>query len=746
MRDEIRHPAVPCTSLAAALAAAVATLAAAPAAHAQQAATPVADAGAPQQVTVTARKRTERALDVPLSISVVGGEEIKDRGAARLSEVAVPNVAFFGAENNALPNFSIRGVQTQNRANIGFDSGIGVYVDGIFMGRTSAFNQETFDVERVEFLRGPQGTLFGKNSIAGAISMTTRSPSKVFTGNGSVDVGTDSQRRIAAYVSAPLGSDAVRGSLSAYSGQRDGYADNLATGTRGGNEDMYSLRGKVLFAPIKGLEITVAADYLDDQSVSASSKILSGYGFVAGTGDFTTNVNLPTQAWRKIQGVGATVNYDFGNGLLLTSITSVRKLDSNRTADTDGGPADIVASAVDNSQKQWSQELRIASNRAQTVEYVAGLYHYEQKASSSSRSTFGAGSGLASIRNTTGNTFGDIDTTTTAVFGNVDYNLTPNLTLTGGLRYMREQKDLAYQQVVTFPAFLGAPNLPLENDTLSTTNTTPLASIRYRIDRNAMVYATFSRGFRSGGWNVDNVATTAITSFKQTRFGDERMDNLEIGAKASLFGGMATLGVAIYEMRYEDLQVTQLVPVLGGGGATVGLVTNGGDARVKGGELELTVRPTQALRLNGSVGYTDARYSDYVDTTRAGARLVFTGNTLNFAPRLTSSFSGVYTIGTGAGFSVALRTDYTRNTAFFTGRENLASQQIAGKEIYNARVTLLADSGRWEVAAYCANCTDKRYVVAQGAGGFAAPVGTGTNTQVDYGRPRSYGVVGTLNF
>lgn len=716
-------------------------LATAPVVQAQSAGTAVDE----QQVTVTARKRTERAIDVPLSISVVGGEEIRDRGAARLSEVAVPNVTFFGVENNALPTFSIRGVQSQNRSNIGFDSGIGVYVDGVYMGRTTAFNQETFDIERVEFLRGPQGTLFGKNSIAGAVSVTTREPSKVFTASGSVDLGSLNQRRLAAYVSSPLGSPSALGSLSVYSGKRDGYVSNAATGTRLGDEDAAAVRGKVLLRPAKGLDVTLAVDHLDDKSVAASSKILTGYGAIAGSGDYDSNVDLPTSARRKVQGVGATVGYDLGNGLALTSITSVRKLLSRRTSDTDGGPLNIVASAVDNDQKQWSQELRIATTTPQTVEYVAGLYYYRQEVSSSSRSTFGPASGLAAIRNTTGDTFGDIDTTTWAAFANVDFNLSPAVTLTGGLRYTNEKKDLEYQQVVTFPALLGTPNLPREKDSLSTSNVTPLASARWRLDRNAMVYATYSKGFRSGGWNVDNVATTAITSFKQTRFGDERMDNVEIGTRASLAGGMVSVGATGFLMKYHDLQVTQLVPVLGGGGAVVGIVTNGGDAKVKGAEVELTVRPTPGLRFTGSVGYTEARYTDYVDTTRAGVRLVFTGNRLNFSPRLTSTLSGVYTVPVGFG-SVALRFDYSQNSDYYTSRENLASQLIPGKEVFNVRVTLMPNAGGWEVSLYGNNIKDERYIVSQGTGGFAVPVGTGVNTQVDYGRPRSYGIVASLTF
>jgi len=697
---------------------------------------------ADETIVVTARKRVERLLDVPLSVTAIAGEEIRDRGAVRLSEIGVPNVSFFGVENNSLPNFTVRGVQGQNRPNVGFDSGIGVYVDGVFMGRTAAFNQETFDVERVEFLRGPQGTLFGKNSVAGAISVTTREPGKNFAATGSIDMGSRNQQRLSAYMSSPLGSQELRGSVSVYSGKRDGYVDNLATGTRGGNEDVESARVKLLYKPSSKLDVTVAADSLRDRSVMASPRILAGYGLVAGSGEYTSNVNLPTLAARNVQGVGLTVNYDLGNGLMLTSITSKRKLDTDRTADTDVGPTNIVASASMSKQDQWSQELRVVTNRDAAVTYIAGLYYYQQDVSGSSRSTFGPSAPVfAPIRNTTGVTFGDIGTTSAAAFVNADWNLGKALTLTGGLRYTSEKKNLTYQQDVTFPAFL-ASSLPREKDSLSTNDLSPLLSLRYKVDRNSMVYATYSRGFRSGGWNVDNVTAGGPTSFAQTRFKDEQMTNLELGVKASALGGKLSGSAALFSMDYSDMQLTRQVAVLGGGGATVGIVTNGGKARIEGAELEATLRPMSSLRLTAALGYTDARYRDYSDLVGTST-VSFNGNRLNFAPRLNSNVAAVYSIPLSFGW-LGLRADYSYTDGYYIGRENLASQFIPRREIINARISLAGE--KWEVALYGKNVTDKRYIVMQGRGGFAAPVGAGTNTLVDYGPPRSYGVVGTYTF
>jgi iron complex outermembrane receptor protein len=709
-------------------------------AHAQDA----SDQQVLQQVTISARKRTERAIDVPLSISVISGNELQERGAVRLSDAPVPNVVFVGPENNAIPNFSVRGVQSQNRANIGFDSGVGVYVDGIFMGRSAAFNQETYDVERVEFLRGPQGTLFGKNSIAGAISVVTREPSKNFEATAGADLGSDNLRRLSGYLSSPLGSDTVRGSLSIYSGKRDGYMTNVATGAKVGDEDVTSARAKLVFRPSPGLDLTIAADYLKDKSVAAAPHIISGYGAVAGSDDMSSNVDLPSLANRTVQGLGGTINYDLGNGLTLTSISSLRKLDTTRTSDTDTGPVNIVASENTSAQDQLSQELRIATNRKAAVDYVAGVYYYEQKASATSRSTFGpAAPVLSVIRAKTGNTFGDINSKTAAVFGNADWNLSELVTLTGGLRYTNEKKDLAYQQVVTFPAFL-ASSIPLEFDSLTTSNVTPLLSARLRVDRNAIIYATYSKGFRSGGWNVDNLTAGGPTSFKQTRFTDESMANFELGAKGTFMGGKLNLGATAFRMNYDDIQVTQQVQVLGGGGAVVGVVTNGGKATSEGVELEATLRPTSTLRLSGGVGYVDAYYTDYVDTS-GGKPVSFNGNKLNNAPRLTSSLSASYSVPVSIG-SMTFRLDAKHTDGFFTGRENTATQWIPGYDLFNARVSLGSDTGRWDFSLYSNNLFDQRYIVAQGPSGFAAPIGAGTNQTVSYGRPRSYGIVGTFNF
>jgi iron complex outermembrane receptor protein len=222
------------------------------------------------------------------------------------------------------------------------------------------------------------------------------------------------------------------------------------------------------------------------------------------------------------------------------------------------------------------------------------------------------------------------------------------------------------------------------------------------------------------------------------------MANFEVGVKGAMLGGMLNLGAAAFRMNYDDIQVTQQVQVLGGGGAVVGIVTNGGKAKSEGIELEATLRPTSALRLSAGVGYVDARYTDYVDTSR-GTPVSFNGNQLNNAPRLTANLSVAYSLPLPVG-SLTLRLDGRHADGYFVGRENLATQWIPGYDLFNGRVSLAGESGRWDLALYSNNLFDKRYIVAKVPGGFAAPVGAGTNQTISYGRPRSYGIVGTFTF
>lgn len=694
-----------------------------------------------EEVVVTARKRVENIQDVPVSITAVGAQEISERGSVRVRDLAasIPNFVFTGPQDSSAPQITVRGIQSQARVNVGFDSGTGVYVDGVVQGRPIGFNQELLDVERVEFLRGPQGTLFGKNSISGAISVTTRRPSETFTGEVRAEVGGDGLLGGNVYVSGPL-SDRVLFSASAFRRQRDGYVSNIATGRKVDDEDAVGARAKLLFKATDDLELTLAGDFVNDNATATSARAISGYGAVPKP--YQINVDTPTLASRDLGSVSLTVDWKVGGGTL-TSISSYGQMARDRTNDTDAGPLDVVASKLTNDQDQFTQEIRFTSGTAGAVSYIAGLYYFRQDVDSFAQSCFGRITGVPGfLRGVCGDTSGTITTTSKAAFANADWRISDTLTLTGGIRYTDEEKELDYLQN-GFP-FGVAPTLPRQQDRLTDNDVSPTVSLLWKAAPGVNVYGTVSRGFKSGGWNLDNITSNSITRFSQLRFTAESAWNYELGAKTTWLDNRLTLNAALYRIKYEDLQAVQLQQVLGGGGAVVAVVSNAANARSQGVELELVARPSENLLLTAGIGYSDAEYTDYVDRTSGGAALDFSGNRLDNAPKWTRNASIQYTLPAG-DLRWRFRGDWNMRSDYYFGRENLQTQRLDGWNTANVQIGV-GDSGqRWEVVAFADNVTDREYIVAKGAGGFPFP-GVGTSNTFTYGTPRQYGVRSSLRF
>ena len=737
-----RYVSRPANALLAALTGSTA-LFGAPSAHAQSAGV---NEGA-AEIIVTARRREESLIEVPISITVMAAEEIRARNANRIRDLGnfVPNVAFLGPEGNATTTLSVRGVTSQSRINVGFESGIGVYVDGVLVGRQIGFNQEVYDIARVEFLRGPQGTLFGKNSITGAINVVTREPSDELKADAQLSYASYNEIQARGYVSAPIVAGKAALSVSGYYLKRDGFQQNLFDGTDVWNEDSRGARAKLLLTPTDNLRITVAADTLNESNVTPGSVITSGYGFVPGNSR-NTNENVPGLSNRNVDGVSGTIELDTGFGATLRSITAYRELKSDRQNDTDAGPADVVDSFINNRQKQFSQELRLDSNGTGRFGYVAGVYYYDSTVTSSSESCFGTIPNVPGfLRGLCGSTFGDINTKSMAMFGNVDFKIVETLTLTGGLRYTIENKRLAFEQV-GFPFI--APSLPLNTDRLSEEDLSPTFTVRWQPNSDLSVYATASKGFKSGGWNVDNVTSFAITSFAALQFQSESLWNYEIGFRASVLDRKLNLSGAVFQMDYSDLQVSKLEPVLGGGGALVAVTSNAGEARIRGFEAEAAVTPLPGLQLSGGVGYTDAKYTNYADSVRIGGVLTpvnFAGNKLNGAPEWTVNATAQFDTPVSDTLELSTRVDFSHISSYFFTRENAAAFSIPSRSLFNGQIGVKNRDGKWDLFLFGQNLFDKKYIVSRGTGGFAFP-GIGTNTVEGYGAPRTIGVRGTVHF
>lgn len=687
---------------------------------------PGADESVQDEIIVTARRVAESLQDVPISLSVVGSAEVEERNNTRVSELVatIPNVTF---TSGVLPTITVRGITSQARVNPGFDSGVGVYIDGVVQGKLFAFDQPLYDIDRVEFLRGPQGTLFGKNSVAGAISMTTRNPE--FTASGKVDVeyGSFDKRELTAWATTPL-SDTLAVSAGGFITKRDGYVTNNFDGRKVANDDGWGARAKILWKPTENAQFVVSGDVMKDDILSYNSEIVSGYG--GPSGRYRTNVNLPTLAYRKLKGISLTADIDTSFGGRISSITAYRTAESRRTNDTDAGPLAVVDSASRSKQKQFSQELRLSGEIGDRLNYIVGLYYFRQTTDNFSSSTFGAIPNVPGfLRGRTGNTFGAIDTDSMAIFGSVDWKLADRLTLTAGLRYTIDDKDLRYQQI-GFPFI--APTLPVQPDGISAKDLSPTLNIRYEASDDLMLYATASRGFKSGGWNVDNITDPAITNFNQLRFLDESIWNYEGGIKSQFLDRKITFNLSAFYQKYSDIQTPQLTPVLGGGGALVAIVTNAASADIKGFEAELTAKPVDILTLNGSLGYTKATYSRYIDGVND-----FSGNRLPNAPDWTANLSATLRAPVSDGWSIGARGEYSYAAGFFGDRENTAVRRTPSFSTINASAGIYGKN--FDLEGFVNNLTDSEDIIFRSGGGFGF-AGVGFNDLATRRLGRTFGI------
>ena len=693
-------------------------------------------------IVVTARKRDERIIDVPLSISALGAGDIEAKASLRLLDLAnsVPNLVNISNGNDSLSLIVVRGVASQSRVNAGFDSGVGVYVDGVVQGKLYSFNQELFDTERVEFLRGPQGTLFGRNSIAGAISITTRKPEFEFSGDATAQLGSYDERRFSAFLTGPVAEDKLAVSIGGFRTTRRGYIINVFDGQDIGNIDSVGGRIKALWRPNSDVSVLLSADYINEDQLAPAPQPISGYGAVTGT--YKTNTNLPLIAKRELFGVSGQIDWSTSTDLTLTSITAYRTASSLRNNDPDFGPLQVVDSQKKQDQWQFSQELRLAGKLGSQISFVSGLYYFKQEVDGYASSTFGSIANVpAFLRGLTGITSGIVGSESFAGFVNADWEALPRLTLTLGARLTYEKQSLDFFQQ-GFPFV--APSLPRETDAGSDTDFSPLVTLRYKLAPSVSIYGTMSRGYKSGGWNLDNVTSFSITSFKQLRFNREQLTNFEIGLKGDVLNGDLGFAFSGFQQNYGDIQTAKLVPVLGGGGALIAIVSNAASARIRGFEGEVRVRPFKPFTVVGTLGYADARFKDYRDTTAGGAPLIFDGNRIPNSPELTASLTATLRVPVSDRITLGGRAQYSYVDGFFQDRDNSAALRIPSRDTVDMSIEAEIDE-KFRLAFNVSNLFNNQVPVSVGPGGFGFP-GVGANQNVQLSLPQMWNVRASMKF
>ena len=703
-----------------------------------------ADAAGTGDIVVTARRREESLIDVPISVTAISGDALQASGAIDITTLQdkTPNLTLQIARgsNSTLIAF-MRGVGQQDPL-WGFEPGVGLYIDDVYVARPQGAVLDIFDVERVEVLRGPQGTLYGRNTIGGAIKYVTSRLGNDFSGKVRASYGSFDQIDLIGQVTVPLGDMlSVGGAVAMY--KRDGYGENLTTGADQYDKDVLAMRVSAELTPSDTMFFRLAADRTVDKSNPRHGTRLlpngldpdsvptdSVYDTRAGAGDNNRVVN---------QGVSLTGEIELSDMLTFKTISAYREGHTDTIIDFDNTPAptlDIPAAYRDH---QYTQELQLLY-QGDRLQGVFGLYYLNGVAS-------GAFDTVLGLLNTTILTSGTVKTKSYAAFGDFSYDLTDQFKVSVGLRYTKDDKTgTVLRQNFTgirSPRFGNAAAVPglVRTDytnSRSFDQFTPRVSLSYQPDRDLNLYASWSRGFKSGGFDMrgDAIFTpTTVDGYKP-----ETVDAYEVGMKGAFLDRTAFINIAAFHSKYKDQQVTIQVPnVLAGGIAS--FVDNAGKATIYGLEVETRLVPSRDFEARLALGYTHADYKEFLTFVGGGTTPVDVADQRVFqnTPEYTVAASVTWSTDVGDGRlsitpAMSLRSDFN----MFEIPTPTLDQ--GGYVLVDASVNWVSGDDRWTIGVHGRNLTNERYRV----GGYNFPGALFGDSVIGYyGPPRTFtGTVG----
>lgn len=693
-----------------------------------------------EEVIVTAQRRDQRLTDVPASVAAVDAETIRDLNVQQLSELGahVPNLQIDSSSslNSAV---YIRGVGANSR-NIGFDTRVGVYLDGVYLGQSPALNQELVDLERVEVLRGPQGALFGKNTVAGAINLISRQPAferDVFL---SARVGNYEGRQGMVRWNQPL-SDSVAAKVSLNYAARDGFTINTLSGDTLGDRDVLSWRGQVRWDVGDASRILASVDGLRArESGEFGNAFTNTFGSALSAGFFnprTVELNHLNRDERDIHGASLDASHEFGNGLTLKSITSYRRTKFFSSNDLDYSPLDLLSIDFSDKYDQWTQEFQVTSPSGERFEYVAGLYLYAQDSTTTRTALAHSLAPLLGVADgATLDTAGTVETRNVALYGNGEYDLTDRLTIGAGFRYSWEEKDVEYLIDSSRFAVLRLATGTFQ-DTRSDSVFSPTLTARYAITPGLVAFVRYAEGYKSGGYNLDFISADSFPGGLEFR--EEIARSFEAGLKGDLMNRRLNFSLTGFRTVFDDFQVDQFQDM--GDGVISIIIGNASEVESQGAELETVLSVNSQLRFNLGIGYQDVTFASFPGGGAGG--IDATGQRVPGAARWQTNFGADYSVPMGNDFELKLHTDYTYRSSYYSDIGNVSSVWVGGVEVpydrikpaglVNARIALTSLNQNWEAALWSRNLLDHDHVFIYGGDFF----GTGTRR---FAPPRTWGL------
>ncbi|MCV6627114.1 MAG: TonB-dependent receptor [Cellvibrionaceae bacterium] len=684
-----------------------------------------------EEIVVTAQKRAENLQDVPIAITAMNQEMLKEAGIVGIDNIAhfTPGFAM-SSYNKSSPQPYIRGIGT-NTSGAGDDASVAMFIDDVYISRAGAYDSNLFDLERVEVLRGPQGTLYGKNVVGGALNITTRKPNtEELEASVRLDVGNYNRRGVQAYVSGPL-ADTVAAKLSLASLKRDGFVDNTVTGTKLRDTDTQAARGGLLWDASDKLSVSWNWD-VSKVRESGVGRVLVGAPLLGVTAlapslnqrDKTDTLNDGFTD-RDVWGTSVKLVWEQDYGTW-TSVTAYRSSEYSFTDDLvpaldllSGAKLNYFTNHTDEDESQFSQELRLDSSGEGALEWTVGVYYFDDDIKRLEQWDTSLVGTLLKIGQTQGQADASNQTESQALFAQASYNL-DDWRFTLGGRYTRERKDASLVGQGFEPLYLSlyAPFSAAADKTWN--NFSGKFSIDYMGLEDTLIYLSLSEGFKSGAFN--SIAGTKAAA--ERPLNPELATQYELGIKSQWFDNRVRVNAVVFDIDYEDLQVFYAE------GLDV-LVDNAGQASSKGAELELLALPAAGLELSASYSYLDASYDEFLTSGRDNS-----GKRLTRAPKNSYNLAASYRLPLGDMGELSLRLDYINQGSMFLSAGNEAALKLPSYELYNARLGFSAADGSWELALWGKNLGDAEYAIHRAD---LSTLGSATTSDI-LGDPRTYGL------
>lgn len=725
--------------------------------------------GAADEIVVTrARRREESLQSVPIPIAALSGDFLDKTGTWNIPRLVQlePSLQLFSS-NPRNTGINIRGIGAPfGLTNDGIEPGVGLYVDDVFYARPASSVFDFVDIESIEILRGPQGTLYGKNTTAGAINLRTRAPSFEPEATAELSVGNYMFVQGKTSLSGPLIADKLAGRFSLTTTHRDGTVYNVANDVDVNDQNQIGMRGQLLWLATDDLKVNLYGDY-NQQRLECCTQVIARvaptkrnpnrqfFGIIADL-DYTppsmngfdrlTDVDSPLRANTNLGGASANIDWNVGGGTL-TSITAWRFWDWNPSNDRDflGIPVTTL-SQNPSQQDQWTQEIRynagatlpeLASWLGRDIDYVGGLFAFYQTLDSQGSQMQGADATrylLPPSPNTPLNLLDglraaddiSLNTASVAIFGQATWHITEKLSLTPGLRLNYDAKDGSFDRAVSGgletddPALIALKNSILSPQSydvdFSDFNASGQLTPAYQFTDDVFGFFTWAHGFKSGGINIAGLPTRpdGTPALELAEIDPEQVNHYELGVKTTLFDGMATANLTLYRSDVSDYQTQVVNAQLG---VLRGYLANAEKVRVQGIETEIAARPRDDIDLYTNLAFNDAEYIDFPDApcpieeTGGEPFCDISGQGLPGAPKWALSYGGEYRLP--ANFSVFkgeayLGVDASYQSAFSSNPSPSAYMKVPGRSLVNFRGGYRADNG-WEIWGWARNAFDTDY-------------------------------------